>query len=82
MDIINLETFSENGIVRQDEFVERVDSHDWEQYRDRKVLVRGCDSRVTPPWTYMIVTARLAQVAQSVRFGNEHDNLVVYRRKK
>ena len=82
MEVINLEIFSDNGIVRQDEFVERVDNHDWERYRDCKVLVRGCDSRVTPPWAYMIITARLTPVAQSIRFGNEHDNLIVYRRKK
>ena len=49
MEVINLEIFSDNGIVRQDEFVERVNNHDWERYRDCKVLVRGCDSRVTPP---------------------------------
>jgi hypothetical protein len=29
----------------------------------------------------MYLTGRLAGVAKSVRFGNEHDNIVVYRAK-
>ena len=79
MEVINLDIFSDNGIVRQDEFVERVDNHDWERYRDCKVLVRGCGDTVTPPWAYMVIAARLVGIARSVRYGNEHDNVIIYR---
>jgi hypothetical protein len=79
---VDPESFTDGGIVREEDFLRQVDEHNWEQYRDEQVLIRGCESAVIPPWAYMIITARLTSVARSVRFGNEHDNLVVHRRKK
>lgn len=69
-------------IFKQDEFLNAVRDHNWEQYRGKKVLVRGCGDQLTPPWAYMAITARLAGLAASVRYGNEHDNVTVYRAPK
>ena len=71
--------FLRSPMFRQDEFLDGLGVHDWEQYRGKKVLVRGCGDLVTPPWAFMAITARLVAVAGSVRYGNEHDNIVVYR---
>ena len=80
--VIEIDPFLDDGMFREDSFLASVDSLDWSQYADRKVLVRGCDSAVVPPWAYMVITARLVGVAQSVRFGNEHDHVVVHRGKR
>ena len=69
-------------MFRQDEFIDNLKAHDREQYRTHKVLVRGCGDVVTPPWAYMAITARLVGIAGSVRYGNEHDNVVVYRQSR
>lgn len=61
--------------------MENIVGHDWEQYRDKRVLVRGCGDMIVPPWAYMAITARLAGIARSVRYGNEHDNILVYKSK-
>lgn len=71
--------FLVDGMFRQEQFVEKAEQFGWDKYQSKKVLVRGCTSTVIPPWAYMMITARLANVAQSVRFGNEHDNIVVSR---
>jgi hypothetical protein len=77
--VVDPAAFTAEGIFRQDEFLARVHAHDWRQYRDKMVLVRGCGDIVTPPWAYMVIAGKLAGEARSVRYGNEHDNVVVYR---
>jgi len=77
--VIDPAAFAAEGIYRQDEFFARIEACDWEQYRDRLVLIRGCGETMTPPWAYMALVGRLAGIAKSVRYGNEHDNVVVYR---
>jgi len=72
----------ENNIFSEASFKEKISQHNWAQFKDKKVLVRGCSSTIIPPWAFMMISARLTEVAQSVRFGNEHDNVTVYRRPK
>ncbi|MBD3403977.1 DUF2480 family protein [candidate division GN15 bacterium] len=71
-----------DGAFFEDSFIEQANAVDWSQYAGAKVLVRGCNSTVIPPWAYMYLTGKLAGVARSVRYGNEHDNIVVYRAPK
>jgi hypothetical protein len=72
--------FLSGPAFRQDDFLAGLEQFDWASLADQKVLVRGCGDIVTPPWAYMAITARLVGVARSVRYGNEHDNVVIYRR--
>jgi hypothetical protein len=74
--------FLSGGMFRQDDFLANIDRHDWDRYRDKRVLVRGCGDVPVPPWAYMVITARLAGIAGSVRYGNEHDHVVVARTKR
>lgn len=71
-----------DGVFFEDRFLERAAEIDWSRYSGQQVLVRGCNSTVIPPWAYMYITARLAGIARSVRYGNEHDHIVVYRAPK
>jgi hypothetical protein len=77
--VVDPAAFTVEGVFRQEEFLDRIDAHDWRQYRDKMVLVRGCGDTLTPPWAFMVITGKLAGEAKSVRYGNEHDNVVVYR---
>ena len=71
--------FLVDGLFREDQFIEGVENYDWNSFRDRSVLVRGCGSIIFPPWAFMIIASRLSNLARSVRYGNEHDNIVVSR---
>ena len=79
-EIVDPNEFLDNGLFSEDIFIRKLEAHHWESYRDKKVLVRGC-STVVPPFAYMMLTARLVAQAKSVRYGNEHDHIVVFRRK-
>ena len=80
MDVIDISRFVEGDILEEQSFVKRVNEHDWSQYTGKKVLVRGCSDIIIPTWAYMMITGKLAGVADKIRYGNEHSNLVVYRR--
>lgn len=71
-----------DGAFFEDMFIRKADSYDWSRFKGRPVLVRGCGSELIPPWAYMLITSRLVGIAKSVRYGNEHDNVVVFRNDK
>jgi hypothetical protein len=81
-EVVDPEQFLNNGAFSEDMFLQKGGEHDWEQYHGKQILVRGCRSTVIPPWLYMYITGKLAGVARSVRYGNEHDHIVVYRMKR
>lgn len=74
--------FTEKGIFSEDSFLHAVESFDFSTYSGKKVLVRGCSSAIIPPWAFMKLTAELVPHAKSIRFGNEHDNILLYKEKK
>ena len=76
------EDFLDSGIFKEAAFLEKAENFNWLQYQDKQVLVKGCSSALIPPWAFMYITGKLAPLAKSVRYGNEHDNLVVFRAKK
>ena len=78
-EILDLTEFLDNGIAAEAFFMEAARRFDWSRYEGKNVLVKGCGLSVVPPWAYMIITARLTRIARSIRYGNDHDNLVVYR---
>ena len=80
--ILDLDDLLKNGIFREDDFLEEVEQIDWSQYLEKKILIRGCNSSIIPPWAYMVLTGKLAAIAHSIRFGNEHDHILIHRNKK
>jgi hypothetical protein len=81
-EIVDPQTFLKDGMFRQDDFLSALSDHDWSAYAGMKVLVRGCGSEPIPPWAYMAIAARLTGIADSIRYGNEHDHVVIWRAKK
>lgn len=82
MVILDMNEFMDNGVVSEKVFLERIARFDWESLRNRAVLVKGCGTAIIPPWAFMIVTARLTEVARRILYGNEHSSLPVFTRFK
>jgi hypothetical protein len=80
--IVDPELFLTNGVFREDGFLKKAEQFNWNEHKDKQVLVRGCSSAIFPPWAFMYITGKLTDVAKSVRYGNEHDNIVVFRKTK
>ena len=74
----DLESFADNGILREQAVREAFARHDWEQYRDKTVHVRGCGNIVVPTWAYLMAAAYLSQVARRITFGEEKSPLPIF----
>ena len=80
MEVLDISDFMEDGRVKEASFFERIDTFDWPIYKDKVVLIRGCETAIIPPWALMVVAARLAGVARRIQYGNEHSSVKVFRR--
>jgi hypothetical protein len=80
--ILDMRIFLDDGVIAEAAFLDRVSRFDWESLRNKTVLVKGCGTAIIPPWAFMIVTARLTEVARRILYGNEHSSLPIYTRYK
>ncbi len=81
MPLFNLESFAENGILRESTLRSVFQSMDWEQFRDKSVHVRGCGQVMIPTWAYLMTAAYLSQVARKITYGEEQMPIPVFVRK-
>ena len=75
---IDISQFAENGIIQEDSFRQAIENIDWEQYKGKRILIQGCAGIPIPIWAYMMVTAKLAQFADSINYGEVTSPLQVY----
>jgi hypothetical protein len=79
-EILDPDSFLENGAFFEKKFREKIDSFDWQKYKGHRVLVRGC-AKIIPSWAYMVLTVKLAKYANAIYYGSEHDRIPVYNRR-
>lgn len=58
----------------------RIESHDWESYRDKFVLLKGCSKADIPPGAYLEATKKLTPVVSKLMYGEACSNIPVYRK--
>jgi len=78
MDTIYLDDYIEDGIIRESSFRKKIKSTNWEAYKDKKVLIKGCASIEVPIWAFMIITANLTKFATSILFGEPCSAMKIY----
>ncbi len=54
----------------------------WEDYRDARVVVKGCSDKAVPESAYLVATYHLKAVAQSILFGEPCSTVPVWKRPK
>ena len=81
METILLDDFLDGGIIREKSFRQMVDELDFHKYSKKKVIIKGCAGVTVPTWAYLILTARLAQVADKIYYGEPRYAVKVFNRK-
>jgi hypothetical protein len=62
-------------------FLEKLSVIDWTQYRDAKVVVKGCSKIKVPVSAYVEAVRRLRSIASSIMFGEPCSTVPLYKRK-
>lgn len=57
-------------ILKEKDFREKIDQHDWAAYQDKQVAVFCSTDAILPMWAYMLVAAKLAPFAAGVYEGS------------
>ncbi len=62
-------------------FYDSLSQIDWEKYRDKKMIVKGCSKVEVPLSAYVEVTNRLKLVASSIMFGEPCSTVPLFKKK-
>jgi len=54
---------------------------DFEQYRDQRIVLKGCGDTPVPTSAYVELTKRLTPIAKSLMFGEPCSTVPIYKRK-
>lgn len=60
-------------LLKEKDFREALDQHDWDPYRQRDVGVFCSTDAIVPLWAYMLVASKLSGIAHSVMAGNKEE---------
>ncbi len=63
-------------------FTERLNEVDWKQFRDGKVVIKGCSKVNVPVAVYIEATARIRPYAASIMFGEACSTVPLFKRPK
>lgn len=63
----------EGIILREKEFRQQLDDHDWSIYADAFVSIQCSTDAILPGWAFMLVAIRLNEVAQKAVIGSQED---------
>lgn len=55
---------------------------DWQQYKDAKVVIKGCSKVEVPTAAYIEATSRLRPLAASIMFGEPCSTVPVYKKSR
>ena len=80
MENISLDDFLTDGIIKEKDFREIVSLTDWSQFKNKRVIIKGCSEATIPTWAYLIITANLSKYAKRIYFGEPCSAIDIYKK--
>lgn len=60
-------------------FLRQLDQLDTEQYRDQRLVIKGCSDHPVPPAAYLEITRKLQPLVKSIMYGEPCSTVPVYK---
>lgn len=77
--IFDLKDYLFKGLIlREKDFREAVELHDWTQYQDKNLAVGCSTDAVIPIWAFQLATISATPYAKNIVLGDEKDFIVAY----
>ena len=73
--------FGDAGVLETVLFEKAMTSLDVEQYRDQRIVIKGCGDTEVPVSAYVELTKKLTPVVKSIMFGEPCSTVPIYKRK-
>ena len=73
-----VDEFAGEGILREKDFLKKMETHDWSQYDGKVVMIQGCSDIFIPQWPYLIAAVRLSQHAKKLTFGELRNQIPIH----
>jgi hypothetical protein len=71
LETLDLKAYLFQGLIlREKDFREAMDQHDWEQYQGKTLLVHCSADAIVPLWAYMLIASKAAPYAADVSYGS------------
>lgn len=74
--------FGDLGALEQSLFEEAIAGLDAEEYRDAKVVVKGCGDKPVPTFAYVAIMQKLLPVTSSIMYGEPCSTVPLYKKPK
>src|SRR5690606_39585082 len=65
-------------ILREADFRQKLEEHDWQQYKGKLMAITCTADAIIPFWAYMLLTTKLQPIAAKVVFGNAEQLLSIH----
>lgn len=73
--------FGTNETLETILYLEALDRADLEQFKDKRLIIKGCGAVPVPVAGYVELTSRLRKLAQSIMYGEACSTVPVYKRR-
>ncbi len=74
--------FSNESSLRQNLLLKKISSINPEEYRDQRVVIKGCGEEPIPEAAYVAVTSLLRPVVKSIMYGEPCSTVPIYKKKQ
>ncbi|QQL48808.1 DUF2480 family protein [Mucilaginibacter ginkgonis] len=73
--------FGDAAIIEEKLFEKQIDNANLDQYRDQRLVLKGCGDVDVPVSAYVSLTAKLTPIVKSLMFGEPCSTVPIYKRK-
>ena len=74
--------FGNAQTLEKELLLEHIEKINMEEYRDQKVVIKGCGDREISEAVYIAITAKLSPVVKSIMYGEPCSTVPVYKRRE
>jgi len=72
--------FGDLNVLEFSLFKEKIDAINLEDYKDQRVVVKGCSKKPVPVSAYVYLTEKLTPIVKSIMYGEPCSTVPVYKR--
>ncbi len=79
--VANFFVFGDLELLEHSLYLVAIEKLDIEQYRDQRLVIKGCGDIAVPTSAFLAITSKLVSVAKSIMYGEPCSTVPIYKRK-